>query len=66
LYSSLVFLTWGIFFKNLNYILLIISLFSSICLFLTARMDEKENIAYFGEKYSEYMKKTKMFIPFIL
>jgi protein-S-isoprenylcysteine O-methyltransferase Ste14 len=66
LYSSLIFLTWGIFFKNMTYLLFIISLASTIFLFMTARIDEKENIAYFGDKYNVYMKKTKMFIPFIL
>jgi protein-S-isoprenylcysteine O-methyltransferase Ste14 len=66
LYSSLVFLTWGIFFKNMTYLLFIISLASTFFLFMTARMDEKENIVYFGEKYKDYMKRTKMFVPYIL
>ena len=66
LYSSLLFLTWGIFFKHTDYFLLLISLLSSVSLFLTARMEEKENIRYFGKHYHDYMKKTKMFIPFII
>jgi protein-S-isoprenylcysteine O-methyltransferase Ste14 len=65
MYSSLLFLTWGIFFKNTELILFFISLASSIFLFITATMDEKECIAYFGQKYKAYMKGTKMFIPFI-
>jgi protein-S-isoprenylcysteine O-methyltransferase Ste14 len=66
LYTSLLLLTWGIFFKHTDYILLLISFISSAALFLTARMEEKENIRYFGEQYREYMRKTKMFIPFII
>jgi protein-S-isoprenylcysteine O-methyltransferase Ste14 len=65
LYSSLLFLTWGIFLKNPEIILLIVALFSSLMLYLTARYDEKECMQYFGDKYNHYMKRTKMFIPFL-
>jgi protein-S-isoprenylcysteine O-methyltransferase Ste14 len=65
LYSSLLFLTWGIFLKNTTDLLLFLSLLSSVFLYLTALFDEKECITYFGEKYRDYMKRTKMFIPFI-
>jgi len=66
LYSSLLFLTWGIFFKGTTDFLLLIALLSSAFLFITAIFDEKECIEFFGEKYSEYMKRSKRFIPFIL
>ena len=66
LYSSLLFLTWGIFLKNTTGFLLLISLLSSGFLLMTARFDEKECVAYFGEKYRDYMKQTKRFIPFII
>lgn len=66
LYSSLLFLTWGIFFKNATLPLLIVSLISSFFLFITAWCDEKECIAFFGDEYKAYMKKTKRFIPFIV
>jgi protein-S-isoprenylcysteine O-methyltransferase Ste14 len=66
LYCSLLLLTWGVFFKHIDYVLLIISVVSTIALFLTARMEEKENIRYFGNQYQEYMKRTKMLIPFVI
>lgn len=66
LYSSLHFLTWGIFLKNTSNMLLIVSLASSVFLYLTAIFDEKECIQYFGNQYREYMKRTKRFIPFVL
>jgi len=66
LYCSLLILTWGVFLKHLDFLLLSVSLLSSVALFLTAWIEEKENIRYFGEKYREYMKKTKMFIPYVL
>ena len=42
-------------------------LFLAILLFpiLTAKSEEKENINFFGSVYSDYMKNTKMFIPFL-
>lgn len=66
LYGSLLFLTWGVFFKNMGSILFGVSIISSIALFLTAKMEEKENIRYFGDSYLEYKKRSKMFIPFLL
>ena len=66
LYSSLLFLTWGIFLKNFSIELLIVSMLSTVFLYLTATFDEKECIAFFGDKYIEYMKKSKRFIPYII
>ena len=65
LYSSLLFLTWGIFLKNPSLELFIITIISSVMLYLTALFDEKECIEYFGEKYREYMIRSKRFIPYI-
>jgi len=66
LYSSLLFLTWGIFLKNTTIVLLIISILSSVFLFITALIDEKECIDYFGDEYRLYIKRTRMFIPFLI
>lgn len=66
LYSSLIFLTWGILFKNVNTPLIIIAVASTVFFYLTSITDEKECISYFGDKYSEYMKRTKRFVPFIV
>lgn len=65
LYSSLLFLTWGIFLKNTSVLLLVVALLSTAFLYLTALFDEKECISYFGEKYRDYMKRSKRFIPFV-
>jgi protein-S-isoprenylcysteine O-methyltransferase Ste14 len=65
MYCSLLLLTWGIFLKNPVSDALLASLAASLFLFLTAIFDEKECIAYFGEKYRDYMKRTKRFIPYI-
>lgn len=65
-YSSLLFLAWGILFKQITWIVFILAITATIFLILTARKEEVENIKYFGEKYREYMKSTKKFIPFVL
>jgi protein-S-isoprenylcysteine O-methyltransferase Ste14 len=66
LYSSLIFLTWGIFLKNITVTLLVVSLISTVCLFLTALSDEKECREFFGDSYRNYMKRSKRFIPFLI
>lgn len=65
MYSSLLLLTWGVYFKNTTILLLFIALLSTLFLIITARIEEKENIKFFSEDYKEYMKRSKMFIPFI-
>lgn len=65
MYGSLLFLSWGIFLKHPSVFLLYVVLLASVMYFLTARMDERECVAYFGESYREYMKRTRMFIPFV-
>lgn len=66
LYSSLLFLTWGIYLKDPSGYLVVVAVLSTIALYLTARADEKECSEHFGAKYLDYMKRSKMFIPFIL
>jgi protein-S-isoprenylcysteine O-methyltransferase Ste14 len=65
MYSSLLFLTLGIFLKHISAGSFIVTVWSSVFLLGTAFMDEKECIAYFGEVYKDYMKRTKRFIPFL-
>jgi protein-S-isoprenylcysteine O-methyltransferase Ste14 len=66
LYSSLICLTWGILLKNPTWLLTLAAVFSTLCLFITALIEERECILYFGDPYREYMKKSKRFFPFIL
>ena len=66
LYGSLILLTWGVFLKNISWPLFLVSLVSTIFLYITALLDEKECLQYFGNKYNEYMKRSKMFVPFLL
>jgi len=34
--------------------------------FMTAKAEEKDLVAAFGEPYVDYMKRTARFIPFVL
>ena len=65
LYSSLLLLAWGIFFKQPSLPGGILALATSLLLFLTARADEAECIQFFGSAYQDYMQKTRRFIPFL-
>jgi len=65
-YSSLLFLAWGIAFKRITWVELVLAIITSILLTITAKKEEKENIEYFGEQYEEYMKQTKLFVPYLI
>ena len=65
LYSSLLFLGWGIFFKDLSWAGLALAAGTTFFLANTARAEESENIRFFGAVYQDYMGRTRMFIPFL-
>jgi protein-S-isoprenylcysteine O-methyltransferase Ste14 len=64
LYSSLLFLTWGAFFKQLSLAGICLAVLATLFLTVTAKMEEAENIRFFGSAYKSYMQRTRMFIPF--
>lgn len=65
LYSSLFLLTWGIFFKAPSLSGGLLATISTGFLVLTAKADEAECVHFFGAEYSQYMKNTKRFVPYI-
>lgn len=66
LYFSLFLLGTGAMIKDPGKIQLAFGFLNLIAVYITARIEEKEMIARFGNEYQEYMKETKMFVPFIL
>ena len=66
LYSSLLSLAWGAFFKAPSQTGITLALIATLFLNATAKADEAECIQVFGTDYQEYMKQSKMFIPFVL
>ncbi|OGN99853.1 MAG: hypothetical protein A2Y59_02985 [Chloroflexi bacterium RBG_13_52_14] len=65
LYSSLLFLAWGVFFKDVSLLGGILASVATAFLIVIAKMEEAENIQKFGAEYTVYMKSTRMFIPFL-
>ena len=65
LYSSLLLLTWGIFFKAPSLEGLALTMVATLFLIATARADEMECTYFFGPSYRDYMQKTKRFIPYL-
>jgi protein-S-isoprenylcysteine O-methyltransferase Ste14 len=66
LYFSLFLLGTGVMMKDPDLPALILGVINLIAVYLTAMTEEKEMVEKFGEPYREYMKETKMFIPFFL
>ena len=65
MYSALMFLAWGTYFKDPSWPGTFLAITASILLFKTATADEAECIGYFGEAYREYMRTTRRFVPFL-
>lgn len=66
LYASLLLFGWGVFFKGPGLTSGLLATAATVFLIATARCEESFNVDRFGGVYSEYLKKTKMFIPFLL
>jgi protein-S-isoprenylcysteine O-methyltransferase Ste14 len=66
LYLSIFLLGTGVMLKQPGILQIGFGLVNLIAIYLTARIEEKEMIARFGDEYRVYMKDTRMFIPFML
>ncbi len=65
LFCSLLLLAWGICFKQVTVLTVLLALGASVFLYLAARRDEAECTEFFGQAYREYMQRTKMFVPYV-
>lgn len=66
MYSSLMFLAWGVCLRRVEAELLAVAVAATTACILAAWVEEGENTAYFGEAYRRYMRRTKRFIPFVV
>ena len=66
LYLSIFLLGTGIMLKDPGNVQILLGSINLIAVFITARVEENEMIAKFGVEYKDYMKETKMFVPYIL
>ncbi len=65
IYSSFLYGAWGAFLKNCSWPGFCLAGITTIFAITAARMEEAENIRFFGKAYQNYMKRTKMLIPFL-
>ena len=65
LYSSLLILAWGVFFKDPSWLGGLLALAATLALIATAKADEAECTRFFGSAYQDYMQRTRMFVPFL-
>jgi protein-S-isoprenylcysteine O-methyltransferase Ste14 len=64
MYASLLALAWGIFFQGPSWPGIALAAVSSLFLGLTATADERECLAWFGQPYADYMRRTpRRFVP---
>lgn len=66
LYSSLLLLAWGVFFKLPSLPGFLLASVATCFLIATALADEAECKRFFGPSYQEYMRRTKRFIPYLI
>jgi protein-S-isoprenylcysteine O-methyltransferase Ste14 len=66
MYSSLLLLAWGIFLKAPSWPGVGLAGAATLLLWRTARVEEAENLRYFGPAYRDYMRRNWMFLPFLL
>lgn len=64
LYASLLFFGFGVYFKQMTITTTTLAVVNFIALIATAKKEEREMLEKFGKEYIDYMKNTKMFIPF--
>lgn len=65
MYAALLFLAWGAFLKDASAASAALVAGASVMLLLTALRDEAECREHFGTTYTEYMKTSKRFLPFL-
>jgi len=66
LYCTFILAEIGAFLKDPSFLGLTVFLILICFVFITAKIEEGENIEKFGDEYRAYMDTTKMFIPFLI
>lgn len=66
LYLSVFLLGTGIMLKDPGPVQITFGFINLIAIYVTAKIEEKEMLAKFGDDYNDYMKETRMFIPYLL
>jgi protein-S-isoprenylcysteine O-methyltransferase Ste14 len=56
---------WVIIFKQSFWVGVLLGLLTTTSRLLTARVEEGEDVSYFGTAYLDHMKQVNMFIPYL-
>ena len=51
--------------KSVNPLTVTLTALATLALTVTARTEEAENVARFGDEYRDYMTRTRRFVPFL-
>lgn len=65
MYASLLYLACGAYLKDTTFLSLALAAVATVALVLTARAEELESLARFGDEYRAYMAQTSRFVPFV-
>lgn len=66
MYASLLTLGWGAGLKHLTFAVVALLTILTISVYLTARVEEAEDLEKFGAAYEAYKRETRWFIPYLL
>lgn len=66
MYASVIALGWAFFFRDPSWTAALLVAIATFFFHLTARADELECLAYFGEPYADYMTRTRRFVPYVI
>ena len=67
MYASLLLLAIGAYLKRPTDLpAIVVFAIAAVAVYLTAKTEEQDMLAAFGPAYSAYMKRSKMFVPFVL
>ncbi|MBF0644157.1 isoprenylcysteine carboxylmethyltransferase family protein [Desulfuromonas acetoxidans] len=65
MYASLLLLAWGALLKHPVPLTVALAVSTTLFLVATAKVEERENLRFFGAQYQDYCRRSKMFIPFV-
>lgn len=64
-YASLLCLAWGAALKSAGTASLALAVVCTVLLIVMAKVEERENLASFGDEYRAYVRRTRMFVPWV-
>jgi len=65
MYGSLLLLAWGLYLKGATPFTTCLVLATTSLVMVAVKVEERENIAFFGRRYEDYMARTKRFVPYL-